>query len=339
MHRKAFGQVESDEKRCYYLRWIHENPISENFYIGAFSEDLLVGFLAFMPQKVVGFKRTYKAAVAVSAFTDPAFQGQGIYSELVSAGFEISRAREIDFCSGYTNNPKVLALELRIGWQEVSKGVVLAYPLRCSKVLAVQFPRLRQLSPLAKPVDYVLGKYLTHKTGKKKDLSVQISSVDDFDIEYDDLAASLCTQDQYMPYKDSAFLKWKYLSRYNVFRYNIMEARKNGKLLGCIIGRPMKMKGLNGFAVVDIIAGRGAGEITALLISEMISCFGLQDRYDIVAAMVSPTKGVFHKLKRLGFKITQQNFNMIFHLTSDITDATLFRSEAWHHSWGNTDTV
>ena len=339
LHRKSFGEIESDDKRANYIQWLYENPVGDNFYIGAFIENKLVGFLAFLIQKISGFNQNYVSGVAVSAFTDPSFQGMGIYSRLVSKGFEIAIQKNIDFCSGYTNSKKVLALELKIGWDKVSEGVVLAFPLNYSKILHRQFPKLKRFSVLARPIDHLSKWYLNKKIIVSKDSSIQCNKINEFIADYDILAELNAKEKQYMPHKDSKYLQWKYLSPFHVFKYQIIEARKDDQLCGCIIGRPMKMKGLNGYAIIDIIIRPGSENVINILIRKILNGQDLTEKYDIIATMISKSNVVYAELKKMKFWSTNQTFDFIFHLTGNKTDDAVLLNNTWFHSWGNTDTV
>ena len=338
LHEAAFGPAK-DTQMWTYLRWLDANPVKGNLYLAAYSGKRLVGFLGFMAQTISGMGHEYRAAVAVAAMSHPDFRGRAIYQSLLHKGFEIAAERAIDFCLGYTVRDYVLALELKIGWRKISEGHVLALPLCFPSVARRVLPRTAIFSGLLKPMNAMQRVRVRRKLAKVAKAGLEFRKAKGFGSVYDKIALETKQGIGFNFAKNGDVLSWKYLDQNNPHDYDIVEAWRGKKMLGCIVARAMDLNGLDGYAIVDFIAPPGVEEIFSPLLAHVLEKYAFANIPEVVACMVTPDTVPYNVLRRFSFiPLKNYTFSLIFHPTSERLPKDM-DSTKWNNYWGNNDTV
>jgi GNAT superfamily N-acetyltransferase len=124
--RRALAWTDDDEQ---FLAWKHtENPFGESPMWVAMDGDRVIGFRSFLRWEfVTADGRTVRAARAVDTATDPAHQGQGIFTQLTQTAIAALPATGVDLIFN-TPNAKSLAGYLKMGWSEVGRLPVAVMP-------------------------------------------------------------------------------------------------------------------------------------------------------------------------------------------------------------------
>lgn len=337
-HSIHFAGTDSSAKRASYVSWLLANPVKGSIYLGAYVDGMFASFLGFMAREVVGHGHVFRAALAFGAMTVPQFRGRGLYKRLAHAGWEEARRAGFHFALGYTIRPYVLDLELRMGWSKLVAAPVMAFPLNMSSVLRAALPRLAPLASMAAPLSPLARAIGSRLAGHTACLGYALTSVEGFSAECDNLTARLRQHESFTFSKDRRALEWLYLSPHNPFDYDIIEARKDGILIGFAVGRRMDLLGLNGYGILDLIVAPGHEAVLRLLAAQLIR-LAMPAKPDIIGALVSAGHPAQRALRLLGFIDTRRSFTLIFRPTQDDLPAAVLEPEKWCNFWGNNDTV
>lgn len=333
-----FTGPDADTRRQSYVQWLRSNPVDGSIFLAAYVDGTPASFLGFMAREVVGFGRTFRCALAFAAATHPQFGGRALYRRLANAGWDEARRRGFDFAVGYTVRKYVLDMEMRMGWANMGAGPVMVLPLDAAGIVRSALPRVKAWAPIASPANPVL-RWRAQRLARRGGIAgVEIQQVAGFSGDLNMLTEALRAREQITFAKDRRALQWLYLSPYNPFKYDIVEARQDGKLAGIGVGRRMDLSGLDGYGIVDLVAWPGYERVLSGVASRLLQ-IALPQRPQAVAALVSWNGAAFQALRSLGFIDSRQAFTLIYRPTGDGLPAMVGRPENWCHSWGNNDTV
>src|SRR5713101_901703 len=117
--RRALGWTDAD---THFLEWKHlRNPFGPSPMWVATDDDRVVGFRAFLRWEfVTRAGRTVTAVRAVDTATDPAYQGQGIFTRLTTEAIAALTHDGVELIFN-TPNAKSLPGYLKMGWQEIGR--------------------------------------------------------------------------------------------------------------------------------------------------------------------------------------------------------------------------
>lgn len=338
VHARYFTSRDSAVKRQSYVQWLLSNPIGKNIFLAAYVNGSFASFLGFMPRRVVGFGQDYLGALAFGAMTLPEFGGRGLYRQLAKAGWDEAHRLSFDFAMGYTTRQYVLDMELRMGWSDMGASPVLALPLDIPAVVRAAVPFASAAALLATPLSWIAASRARRKIGRIDSSGYEIVSATSFAADYDELTDALRSAPTLTFAKDSVTLNWLYLSPENPFDYDIVEARKAGKLVGFAAGRRMDLMGLDGYGIMDIVTRPGDEAALAPLAAHLVA-IALDTNSQAVGTMASPDSPAARALRKVGFLDSGRSFTYIFRKTSNQLPGHLLAPENWSNFWGNNDTV
>jgi len=331
-----FTGPDSQKKRTNYVRWLKENPVAGSFYLAARVKGEFASFVGFMAREAIGFDRSFKVALAFAAATRPAFSGRSLYRRLAQEGWDEAGRRGFDVALGYTSRKYVLDMELRMGWEAVSAGAVLVLPLDPPAIIAARWPLARPVAPLVKPAATLLQFLASRRAQNRGGMRVQRTS--GFSRDYDALNEELRIAPANIFSKDRRTLDWLYLSRHNPFDYDIVEARDADRLVGFGVGRRMDLAGVDGYALLDLVARPGCQAAMEAVAAEFMRV-ALPQRPQAIAALTTPGLSADRALRRLGFLDSRQRFTLIRRQTGENASDEAGKPADWVHLWGNNDTV
>ncbi|MBV8536851.1 MAG: GNAT family N-acetyltransferase [Alphaproteobacteria bacterium] len=338
VHAAHFTGLDSQLKRQSYARWLDANPAEGSIYLAAYVDGKFASFLGFMAREVIAFGRTFRGALAFGAMTLSEFGGRGLYKRLAQVGWEEARRRGFDFAMGYTVRPYVLDMELRMGWSKITAAPVMALPLDVPAVLGAAVPRLRAVMVLAAPFSPLARTVASGRAGRATPAGYSLFEAEGFSAEYDALNERFRTAERLTFAKDRRTLEWLYLSSFNPFEYDIVEARSDGSLVGFAVGRRMDFLGLDGYGILDLIAVPGHDAVLRPMAGRLVS-IALKRKSQVVGAMVSDGHPPHAALKSLGFISSRRAFALIYRPTRDALPNVLADPRNWCNYWGNNDTV
>jgi hypothetical protein len=339
LHATHFPGPDSVAKRRSYVAWLLANPRPGSLFLAAYVDGAFASYLSFIARDVVGFGRDFRGALAAAAMTVPRFGGRRLYRRLAEFGWEAARGAGFDFAMGYTIRSNVLDMELRMGWSEAAVAPVMALPLDAPAVLRAAAPRGKAAARLAAPLSPLARSFAHRLAARARATSYRIETVASFAADYDGLNARLRAAEQLNFAKDQATLDWLYGSPHNPFDYDIVEAREAaGALVGFAVGRRMDLLGLDGYALLDLIAAPGHEAALAPLAAELV-LGTLEHRPEIVGALVSAGHPAQRALRRLGFVDTRRSFTLIRRPLREKPSTALSDPGNWCNFWGNSDSV
>jgi len=338
VHAARFTGRDSAAKRKSYAPWLLSNPMEGSIYLAAYVDGAFASFLGFMAREVVGFGRSFRGALAFGAMTLPQFAGRSLYRRLAHAGWEEVGRKGFDFALGYTVRQYVLDMEMRMGWGPMGAAPVMALPTDPAAIIRSTLPRLAALAPLAAPAGYLAREWARWRAVRARTRACAIDPVTVFSPDLDGLNEAWRAAERLTFAKDRRTLDWLYLSPYNPFDYDILEARDGNDLIGFAVGRRMDLRGLDGYGILDLMALPGRDDVLAPLAGRIVE-IALRTRPQLVAALVSREGAANAALRTVGFVNSRQAFSLIFKVTADQLPAAVGEPGNWAHFWGNNDTV
>ena len=225
-----------------FFRWKHvDNPYGPSLAFVAEVDGRLAGFRTFMRWRFAADGGRVRHAVrAVDTATDPAFQGQGIFSRLTRTAIDAIRG-EVDFIFN-TPNGNSLPGYLKLGWRRVGD-----VPIRLRPVRLVRFARgARQAvgdagsRPLASPSPFTPA----------------AEALADGEAVAELLAAAEPSDRQLRTDRTVEYLRWRY-GRAPDLAYRAVTARDAAGLSGLAIGRLRTRGPLTEFTLAEVIVRRG----------------------------------------------------------------------------------
>jgi hypothetical protein len=338
VHEAHFPGVDSAAKRQSYVEWLLSNPVPGSIYLAAHVDGTFASFLGFIAREVVGFGRVFRGALAFGAMTMPAFSGRNLYRRLAHAGWEEARRRGFDFALGYTNRRYVLDMELKMGWSALGASPVMALPLDGRAVFRKALPQIGFLALMAAPVGWLAEGRAVRRADRAAAIDCEIRATDKFSPECDELTRRMQTDSKLAFAKDRRTLDWLYLSPHNPFKYDVVEARRGGQLVGFAVGRRMEMLELEGYGFLDLISAPDHDDVLAPLAAKL-TLAALPNRPQIIACLTTRGHTSHTALKTLGFVDSRQSFMLIYRPLRDGLPEALQVPEHWANFWGNNDTV
>jgi len=338
LHAAHFAGRDADSKRRTYVPWLLSNPLDGSIYLAARVDGAFASFLGFMAREVVGFGQTFHAALAFGAMTVEGFTGRALYSRLAHAGWTEAHRRGFHFAAGYTSRSYVLDMELKMGWSNMGTAPVMVLPLDPPAIARAALPRLAPLAKLAAPAGLLARSRARRRAARVLSAERAIERVPGFSPDLDALTDAWRNADRLTFAKDRRTLEWLYRSPHNPFHYDVVEARGGGKLVGFAVGRRMDLRGIDGYAILDLMALPGRDDVLAPLAAMLVET-ALAAYPEVIAALVSRGDGAHAALRSLGFIDSRNAFTLILRPTMDRLPAGVTRPENWSNFWGNNDTV
>jgi hypothetical protein len=236
------------------------------------------------------------------------------------------------FMTSFPIRPETILGFRKIGWKEVAKLPVLAYPIRFRGILNryLHFLPLSLLMGGFGRVLYFL--FYGLRRGEKRE-GVEIEKVDSFDEGFDRFWQKASSLHPLIGSRHRQYLTWRYL-QHPTRHYTIYRAQRSGEMTGYIVLRKVELRHFNSAVIVDLLALDG--ESVSALVKRGIE-HSRDEGADLLGFMVPQGHSYYKRLRRMGFLPSFQTFRFMIYPHSK-TEGIL-SSERWYVNWGDTDVI
>jgi len=237
-----------------FLSWLYDlNPRGPAVEFMAKSGDLVKGHIAVLPQRYKVGQDEVSGGVVVNAITHPNFRGRGIFMVLHEELFQSPSAKGITFSFGFANLNSEKGCFRHLGYQVIGRLPFWILPFKLPRILAAQPSRKGAAWRAAAHAAQPLLSLWSAARRPRGPASIAIENVAEFGPEFDDLWPAASASGENILVRDRAFLDWRFI-RSPTRRYDVFAARKNGRLVGYLVGRTTVIEGLTWGMVMDLIS-------------------------------------------------------------------------------------
>jgi hypothetical protein len=237
-----------------FLSWLYDlNPSGPAVEVMAKSGDSVRGHIAVLPQRYKVGRDAVSGGVVVNAITHPDFRGRGIFMVLHEELFQSPPAKGLAFSFGFANPKSEKGCFRHLGYQELGRLPFWILPFNLPRILAAQ-PSWKGAAgrAAARAAQPFVKLWRATRRPRGASLTV-IENATEFGPEFDDLWLAASAGAENILVRDRAFLDWRFI-RSPTRRYDVFTARKNGRLVGYLVGRTTVIEGLTWGMIMDILS-------------------------------------------------------------------------------------
>jgi GNAT superfamily N-acetyltransferase len=235
-----------------FIRWMYErNPGGKALEFVTLNKGLSSGHIAAVPLRYQLGSRMTRGCMAINAITHPEYRGKGIFIILHDLLNRRCAEAGIEFTFGYANLNSEKGCLRHLAYRELGRFPLWLLPFRLPRILAARDPKpaawLRTAARLASPAAraWSLARR-PHRVG-----GIAVEPIREFGPEFDRLWGSARGSYNNILVRDRAFLDWRFVQP-PTRRYEILAARKNGRLLGYLASTTSKVQGLTWAMIMDL---------------------------------------------------------------------------------------
>ncbi len=295
------GEDVSDPR---FIRWMYEeNPSGRALEYVTLNKGLVSGHIAALPQRYRLGGRSALGSVAVNAITHPDHRGKGVFIILTDLLNKRLASAGIEFSFGFANRNSEKACLRHLSYRELGRFPLWILPFRLPRILAAReskrsgFWRItaRLGQPGTRAWSAVLRPYLQH--------GIVVERLYEFSPEFDAFWESTRGAYGNIIVRDRAFLDWRFV-RPPTRRYEILAARRDGRLLGYLVSTNSTVQGLKWAMIMDMFVAdsREGRSAAAVLVREHVRCSRAAGA-DVAAGLMFRHAPAAAGLRRNGFLV------------------------------------
>jgi GNAT superfamily N-acetyltransferase len=328
MYEEVFGASLTDASRRRWQWQYFENPARPDGVpeIWVAREDgRLLGQYASMPVRLWWGSREVRSSWGMDVFVAAEARGRGLGAQLFTAWSD-----HVEVALGLGLTPSSYGLFRKLRYHDV--GPVPFF----QKVLDAHAVARRRLGPIAGPVAApVLRAALAvvHPERTRAARGIVTAPANGFTEDYDALwerargSYAMCVR------RDRAYLDWKY-ARCPHRKYDVMEARREGRLDGFAVSRHEDHRGLRLGWVIDVFADASDHDVKDALLGAVLDGFR---RAGVARAQAfSMNAALAADLRRRGFARGRSPMQFCVRTRVDSTGVLADRAR-WHVVFGDSD--
>jgi GNAT superfamily N-acetyltransferase len=259
------GEDVSDPR---FVCWMYEqNPSGRALEYVTLNKGLVSGHIAALPLRYQLGSRTALGSVAVNAITHPDYRGKGVFIILTDLLNKRSASVGIEFSFGFANLNSEKACLRHLSYRELGRFPLWILPFRLPPIMAARESKRgiiwRAAARLAQPGVRAWSAILRPHLHK----GTTVERLTKIGPEFDALWESAKGAYGNIIVRDRAFLDWRFV-RPPTRRYEILAARKDGRLLGYLVATTTTVQGLKWAMIMDMFVadsreGRSAASALA----------------------------------------------------------------------------
>jgi GNAT superfamily N-acetyltransferase len=334
MYRDVFGEEAALRNRARW-RWQYEEnpycpPEGPEIWIAKESRDggLVLGQYATMPVRLLAKGRSLRASWGMDVMVRPNLQRKGVGSRLF-----LYWDKNVEASLGLGLSLQSYTLFKKLQWEDVG-------PVPCfSKALDPRALLERRLgatvaSALAPALRAALA--LAFPWRRTRSEAVVVSPLEgEFGPEYDALWEEASPAYDFVAERRSRYLEWKYHRPPHV-SYDVLEARRNGKLTGYTVVRVAVRNGARLALLVDLFAHPDDRESLGALLDRALEW--ARERAASRMQAFTFDRRIAARLSSKGFFLIESPMQFCLRIHSDHVDETFFRDTSrWHVTFGDSD--
>ncbi len=320
-----------------WWKWLYKNnPYSiQKALIGVDEEDTVVAHMAMVPFKYLKTGQFFMGGLICQLMVAEAFRKELLFLQMELRILKEYKEAGIDFAYGLLNRPKVLKAHLALGFRQLGILPVYARPYKLDSITSYFF-KSKILSGLFKPIVFLLNPFLRLRWYPSSKL--EICEVKHFDSDIDGFCESVQTYFSCSAFRNSDILNWRF-TQLSERKYQIIIARDKGTVVGYVVLRRMKMKGIQTMVIVDMLFSPDRSDVGKALL-KTIHKEAARSNVEISACLLNPHSPLLPVLKKFGFLKTPESFSLIVHRSNDSPVPSNGCSfDKWHITWFDHDLV
>jgi len=334
--KRCFLKDSSMEVRSHepsYYKWKYRpNPWGKPAVLLAESEHQVVGLFCIIPKPLKIGEKNVIAGETGDAYTDPAYQGRGLFYKMIARAFDMMNEQDIHIFFTTANE---IALKIWTGLFRFRK--VLAYsswvrPLQFGAV----FRKKMHMGAFSSLFSWPFS--LTYKlcfsglfSFRMKGYSLEPSGFSDPRIGY--LWREAAVSQGVSLVKDSTYFRYRYGS--NPEEYRICLLQKESKVAGAVVIKRVPMFGMHCALIVDWMVADARPDHYRALIRETLSLIKRNRIGEFAATWSGQADWMGRTLRRYGFLKRKKTIHLL--CGGDAAEAAAAGS--WHFTHGDSDNV
>jgi GNAT superfamily N-acetyltransferase len=333
LRRLVFGEEERDKLDPRFWHWeFMKGPDGRALVYIVNHENKVIGHFADLPRHFSVDREVVLGTLSLDLMVHPDYWRRGIFAAMGRYGAQRVKQEKGLFMTAFPIRLETILGLRKIGWKEVAKLPVLAYPLRFRGILN-RYLHFLPLSLLVGGFVRVFYFLLYGLRGGKKGEGVEIEKVESFDELFDRFWQKALSLHPLIGSRNRQYLTWRYL-QHPTRHYTIYRAQKSGEMMGYIVLRKVELLNFNSAVIVDLLALDE--ESISALVKRGIQ-HGRQEGADLLGFMVSQGHSYYKRLRKMGFLPSLKTF--LFMIYPHAEREGILSPEKWYVNWGDTDVI
>jgi hypothetical protein len=270
--------------------------------------------------------------LSLDLMVHPDYWRRGIFAAMGRYGAQRVKQERGLFMTAFPIRLETILGLRKIGWEEVAKLPVLAYPIRFRGILN------RYLHFL--PLSFLMGGFvkffhflLYGLRWGRKGKGIEMAKVDSFDELFDRFWEKALSLHPLIGNRNRQYLTWRYL-QHPTRNYTIYSAKKDGEMKGYIVLRTVDLLNFNSAVIVDLLA---LDERTLRVLVEKGIQHSRQEGVDLLGFMVPQGHSYYKILRKMGFLPSFKTFLFMIYPHSE--REIILSPGKWYVTWGDTDVI
>jgi len=333
LRKLVFGEEERDKLDPQFWHWEFMNgPDGRALVYIVDHENKIIGHFADLPRHFSVDKEVVLGTLSIDLMVHPNYWRRGIFAAMGRYGAQRVKQEKGLFMTSFPIRSETILGFRKIGWKEVAKLPVLAYPIRFRGILN-RYLHFLPLSLLMGGFVRVLYFLLYGLRWRGKRAGVEIEKVDSLDELFDRFWQKALSLHPLIGSRNRQYLTWRYL-QHPTRHYTIYRAQRRGEMMGYIVLRKVELLNFNSAVIVDLLALDE--ESISALVKRGIQ-HGRQEGADLLGFMVPQGHSYYKRLRRMGFLPSFKTFLFMIYPLSEAEG--ILSSEKWYVNWGDTDVI
>lgn len=335
LFRKTFPlSIKRSCEKDYYEWKYYKNPVQMSEMCLVEDNDKIVGMTGIAPKYMKILNQRIISAELCDGFTDPNYQGQGIFSTLLRNILERSLEKGINIIYG-TPNKLALPVEKKAGYEIIPYLRLKNFikPINIKQTLELKIKNKLLISLLVPLLNLIYCNFFKMKRAKYLNNKIKIRKIVGFDIRIDNFFDNVSKNYDIILERNKKYLNWRYIE--NPDNYNIFLAKDNDKILGYIITKTGSFSNLKVGYIVDFLTINNKVVFYNLLFEvfrefyeknvDLVSCWAIKNSF---YAKVLLRKG-FLPLKNIPVIIYKNEFGR----------RIIHKNFKWHFTMADSDNI
>lgn len=319
-----------------YFQWkIIENPMKSGV-INIVRTPTGIGSVTSLTPKVLFFKGIPLLASEIGdTFTDPAYQRQGMFSQLVNQTRLDGNSLGIDLIYGTPNDQSLPGYEKHADFKTIKeiKVLTLNFPIHVQRALQKRLPWI-MASTGGFLWTLLVQSWLWAQVLLNARHGWRIEKVSVLPVDWDSFWDEARSTSDFLFSRKREYLKWRYFD--NPYRYHVLIARRAGRICGYLVYRLVADEQMPTLRIADYLSVPGQERV----LSSLLNC-AVRAALEMGALKVSAwcplSNPHFRQFRAYGFQ-TGGEIPVICHQCT-IAKKIEQECQTWHFSLGDSDNV
>jgi len=333
LRKLVFGEEEKDKLNPRFWDWeFIKGPDGKALLYIVDHENKIIGHFADIPRRFSVQGEVVLGTLSVDLMVHPDYWRRGIFAAMGRYGAQRVKQGKGLFMTAFPVRLETILGFKKIGWKEVARLPVLAYPIRFRGILNRYLHFLPLSLLLGGCVRFFYFLLYGLRRGKKEG-GVEIEKVDSFDELFDRFWQKALSLHPLIGSRNRQYLTWRYL-QHPTRHYTIYRARRSGEMTGYIVLRKVELLNFNSAVVVDLLTVDE--EAIPALVRKGIQ-HSRQEGADLLGFMVPQGHSYCKRLRKIGFLPSFKTFLFMIYPHSE--REVILSPEKWYVNWGDTDVL